>query len=117
MELLADIAWLSALLRWKSVGIMECPLQTRRYLSNMSGATIMEYDEKLIEDAVLALLATFSSDNGNAWKGFDFETMNQLHGKRSINPTDSARSAGRYSDTPSMAVVRSQVSGLDACSP
>jgi hypothetical protein len=45
----------------------------------MSGATIMEYDDKLIEDAVLALLATFSSDNGNAWKGFDFEVMNRLH--------------------------------------
>lgn len=39
----------------------------------------MEYDDKLIEDAVLALLATFSSDNGNAWKGFDFETMSRLH--------------------------------------
>ncbi|TBN43372.1 DUF6429 family protein [Pseudomonas sp. BGI-2] len=39
----------------------------------------MEYDDKLIEDAVLALLATFSSDKGNAWKGFDFETMNRLH--------------------------------------
>lgn len=39
----------------------------------------MEYDNKLIEDAVLALLATFSSDDGNAWKGFDFETMNRLH--------------------------------------
>ncbi|POA32056.1 MULTISPECIES: DUF6429 family protein [unclassified Pseudomonas] len=39
----------------------------------------MEYDDKLIEEAVLALLATFSFDNGNAWKGFDFETMNRLH--------------------------------------
>ncbi|WP_408601153.1 DUF6429 family protein [Pseudomonas sp. PLMAX] len=39
----------------------------------------MEYDEKLIEEAVLALLATFSSDDGNAWKGFDFEIMNRLH--------------------------------------
>lgn len=39
----------------------------------------MEYDDKLIEDAVLALLATFSSDDGNAWKGFDFEIMNRLH--------------------------------------
>ena len=39
----------------------------------------MEYDDKLIEDAVLALLATFSSDRGNAWKGFDFEVMNRLH--------------------------------------
>ncbi|WP_460108025.1 DUF6429 family protein [Pseudomonas sp. S3_H04] len=25
------------------------------------------------------MLATFSSDSGNAWKGFDFETMNRLH--------------------------------------
>ncbi|MVV49023.1 hypothetical protein EJA72_12330 [Pseudomonas sp. PB120] len=39
----------------------------------------MEYDDKLIEDAVLALLTTFSFDNGNAWKGFDFEVMNRLH--------------------------------------
>lgn len=41
--------------------------------------TTMEYDEKLIEDAVLALLAAYSSDKGNAWKGFDFEIMNRLH--------------------------------------
>jgi len=39
----------------------------------------MEYDDKLIEDAVLALLATYSSYTGNAWKGFDFEIMNRLH--------------------------------------
>lgn len=39
----------------------------------------MEYDDKLIEDAVLALLATFSSDNGNTWKGYDFEIMNRLY--------------------------------------
>jgi hypothetical protein len=39
----------------------------------------MEYDDKLIEDAVLALLAAFSSDSGNTWKGFDFEIMNRLH--------------------------------------
>jgi len=39
----------------------------------------MEYDEKMIEDAVLALLATFSTDKGNAWKGYDFEVMNRLH--------------------------------------
>jgi hypothetical protein len=45
----------------------------------MSGAMIMEYDDKLIEDAVLALLTTFSFDGGNAWKGFDFEVMNRLH--------------------------------------
>ncbi|PNG35775.1 transposase [Pseudomonas protegens] len=39
----------------------------------------MEYDDKLIEDAVLALLAAYSSDQGNAWKGFDFQIMNRLH--------------------------------------
>lgn len=39
----------------------------------------MEYDDKLIEDAVLALLATFSSDSGNARKGFDYETMSRLY--------------------------------------
>lgn len=39
----------------------------------------MEYDEKLIEDAVLALLTAFSFDGGRAWKGFDFEVMNRLH--------------------------------------
>ncbi|RBH42102.1 hypothetical protein C3F00_040225 [Pseudomonas sp. MWU13-2860] len=39
----------------------------------------MEYDEKLIDEAVLGLLAAFSSDDGNAWKGFDFEVMNRLH--------------------------------------
>lgn len=39
----------------------------------------MDYDDRLIEDAVLALLAAYSSDNGNAWKGYDFEIMNRLH--------------------------------------
>ncbi|MBK4989217.1 DUF6429 family protein [Pseudomonas sp. S36] len=39
----------------------------------------MEYDDRLIEDAVLVLLAAYSSDKGNAWKGFDFEIMNRLH--------------------------------------
>jgi hypothetical protein len=34
----------------------------------------MEYDDKLIEEAMLALLVTFSFDNGNAWKGFDSDT-------------------------------------------
>ena len=39
----------------------------------------MKYDENLIEEAVLALLVTFSSDNGNTWKGYDFEITNRLH--------------------------------------
>ena len=53
----------------------------------------MEYDDKLIEEAVLALLTTFSSDNGNAWKGFDFETMNRLHEQGFIsNPVNKNKS-------------------------
>lgn len=39
----------------------------------------MEYDDRLIEDAVLALLAAYSCDQGNTWKGFDFQIMNRLH--------------------------------------
>lgn len=38
----------------------------------------MKYDESLIEEAVLALLVTFSADNGNTWKGYDFEITNRL---------------------------------------
>lgn len=53
----------------------------------------MEYDDKLIEDAVLALLAAFSFNNGNAWKGFDFETMNRLHEQGLIeNPVNKNKS-------------------------
>ncbi|RMO05272.1 ISPpu13, transposase Orf3 [Pseudomonas cannabina] len=39
----------------------------------------MQYDDKSIEDTVLALLAAYSDDNGNTWKGFDFEIMSRLH--------------------------------------
>lgn len=53
----------------------------------------MEYDEKLIEDAVVALLAAYSTDKGNAWKGFDFEVMNRLHEQGFIgNPVNRNKS-------------------------
>lgn len=39
----------------------------------------MDYDEKRIEEAVLALLAAFNFDEGRSWKGFDFEVMDRLH--------------------------------------
>ncbi|MEG5263950.1 DUF6429 family protein [Pseudomonas sp. JDS28PS106] len=53
----------------------------------------MEYDEKLIEDAVLALLTTFSSTHGNTWKGFDFGVMNRLHEQGLIeNPVGKQKS-------------------------
>ncbi|MFJ4608274.1 DUF6429 family protein [Pseudomonas atacamensis] len=48
---------------------------------------------KLIDDAVLALLAAYSSDAGNAWKGYDFEIMNRLHDQGLIsNPVNRNKS-------------------------
>lgn len=53
----------------------------------------MNYDDQLIEEAVLALLATFSFNNGNAWKGFDFQVMNRLHEQGFIdNPVNKNKS-------------------------
>jgi hypothetical protein len=53
----------------------------------------MKYDNKLIEDAVLALLAAHSFNNGQAWKGFDFEIMNRLHEQGFIdNPVNRNKS-------------------------
>ena len=53
----------------------------------------MEYGMKLIDDAVLALLAAYSSDAGNAWKGYDFEIMNRLHEQGLIsNPVNRNKS-------------------------
>ena len=59
----------------------------------MKGVTTMNYDDQLIEEAVLALLATFSFNNGNAWKGFDFQVMNRLHEQGFIdNPVNKNKS-------------------------
>ena len=53
----------------------------------------MEYDMKLIEDAVIDLMADYSSDDGNAWKGYDFEIMNRLHEQGLIsNPVNRNKS-------------------------
>ncbi|AZF27084.1 DUF6429 family protein [Pseudomonas sp. R2-60-08W] len=53
----------------------------------------MEYDEKLIEEAVLALLTVFSTDDGNSWKGHDFQVMNRLHEQGFIdNPVNKNKS-------------------------
>ncbi|MFJ2691865.1 DUF6429 family protein [Pseudomonas sp. NPDC087336] len=44
-------------------------------------------------DGYTALLTTFSSDDGNAWKRFDFETMNRLHEQGFIsNPVNKNKS-------------------------
>ena len=45
----------------------------------------MDYDQTKIEDAVLALLAAFSFDEGRSWKGFSFEVLDHLHEKDFID--------------------------------
>lgn len=45
----------------------------------------MSYDQTKIEDVVLALLAACSFDGNRAWKGFDFDLMDQLHAKGFID--------------------------------
>jgi hypothetical protein len=53
----------------------------------------MSYDQSRIEDAMLALLAAFSFDDGRAWKGFDFEVMDKLYAQGLIdNPKGKAKS-------------------------
>ena len=39
----------------------------------------MNYDDNRIDEAVLALLATYCYDNGQVWKGFDFDVMDRLY--------------------------------------
>lgn len=43
------------------------------------------YDDKKIEDAVLALLGVFEFDNGRVWKRFDFDVMQALAEKGLIS--------------------------------
>ncbi len=53
----------------------------------------MDYDEKRIEEAVLALLAAFHFEGGRSWKGFDFEVMDRLHAQGLIDdPKGKAKS-------------------------
>lgn len=49
------------------------------------GVVNMDYDQARIEDAVLALLAVFSFDEGRVWKGFDFDVMDSLHSQGFIS--------------------------------
>jgi len=65
----------------------------------------MKYDKARIDDAVLALLETFSFDGGRSWKGYDWGVMDRLHerglitqpaGKRkSIHLTEEGEALGR----------------------
>lgn len=53
----------------------------------------MQLDDQRIDDAVLALLAVFSFDNGRSWKTFSWEVMDRLHAQGLIsNARSSAKS-------------------------
>lgn len=53
----------------------------------------MELDDDKIDDAVLALLSLGLHEELRAWKGFDWEAMDRLHGKGFIsNPRGKAKS-------------------------
>lgn len=55
----------------------------------------MAIDEDRIDDAVLALLHLTLGEDGEAWKGFDWEAMNRLHTKGLIfDPVGKAKSVG-----------------------
>lgn len=41
----------------------------------------MDYNENKVDDVVLALMYLTLHDEVRAWKGFDFESLNRLHGK------------------------------------
>jgi len=53
----------------------------------------MKLDNEKIDEAVLALLLLGIHDGSRAWKGFDWESMNQLHEKGYISdPRGKAKS-------------------------
>lgn len=41
----------------------------------------MQYDERKIEEAVLALLGALEFEDGRVWKRYDFRVMEALHEK------------------------------------
>ena len=53
----------------------------------------MDYDEKKVDEAVLALLHLTLHGNGRAWKGHDWDAMDRLHQKGMIlDPVGKAKS-------------------------
>jgi hypothetical protein len=53
----------------------------------------VELDTEKIDDAVLALLYLGLHDGARAWKGFDWDAMNRLHGQGYItDPRGKAKS-------------------------
>jgi hypothetical protein len=59
----------------------------------------MEIDNDRIDDAVLALLYLTLDRNGRAWKGFDWDALDRLHGKGMIgDPANKAKSVSLTQD-------------------
>jgi hypothetical protein len=53
----------------------------------------MDLDTDKIDDAVLSLLVLGLHDGGRAWKGFDWDALDRLHGKGYISdPKGKAKS-------------------------
>lgn len=53
----------------------------------------MDYDRDKVDEIVLALMYLTLHENGRAWKGFDWESLDRLHQKRLIgNPVSKAKS-------------------------
>jgi hypothetical protein len=53
----------------------------------------MEHDENKVDNAILALLYLNEEKSGNAWKSFDWDSMNRLHVNGFItNPVTKAKS-------------------------
>jgi hypothetical protein len=58
-----------------------------------SSGKAMEYDQDKIDEIVLALLYLTLHDEVRAWKGHDWDTLDNLHAKGYIsNPATSAKS-------------------------
>lgn len=54
---------------------------------------VPRYDDRKIEDAVLALMGALEFENGRVWKRYDFAIMDALHAKGLIsNPVGRAES-------------------------
>jgi hypothetical protein len=66
----------------KRIGAVGCALRRN-----------MEFDEKKVDNAVLALLYLTLHDGNRAWKGHDWDALDRLHKKGYIsNPATSAKS-------------------------
>jgi hypothetical protein len=49
-------------------------------------AAAMQYDQRKIEEVVIALLGALEFENGRVWKRYDFAIMDALHEKGLLMP-------------------------------